>query len=202
MSAEKGFTLVELMVALAITALIGATSYAALEGVFQSRLAFAEKAEQLAQLQRFFTVIGRDIRMASGVENRGSDGEYEDTLGVTPEAETFFTLNRRGWHNPLLAPRSEMQRVYYRFDGDVVTRGHWESFDRIDDTLFRERPLLEGVREISLRALPAEEASDLDGEWLPQWPRSGEGLPAALELHIELEALGQFRRIYELLPQG
>jgi general secretion pathway protein J len=202
--AQSGFTLIELLLALAMTALIGASSYAALEGVGRSRQAFEEKAAELAQLQRFLTVIGSDIRQASGVQNRAANGELESALAVNDGAETLLLLNRRGWHNPLAIPRSEMQRVYYRFDGEQVFRGYWEAFDRADDGAFRERPLLADVVHIGVRALPAQQTTDIERQWLPQWP-GGEpsaALPAALEITIELKTLGELKRVYELLPQS
>ena len=45
-------------------------------------------------------------------------------------ADAALVLNRRGWHNPLRTPRSELQRVYYRFDGDSVVRGYWQALDK------------------------------------------------------------------------
>ncbi len=202
--AQRGFTLIELLLALAMTALIGASSYAALEGVGRSRQAFEEKAAELAQLQRFLTVIGSDIRQASGVQNRAANGELESALAVNDGAETLLLLNRRGWHNPLALPRSEMQRVYYRFDGEQVFRGYWEAFDRADDGAFRERPLLADVVHIGVRALPAQQTTDIERQWLPQWPagETSAALPAALEITIELKTLGELKRVYELLPRN
>jgi general secretion pathway protein J len=202
MSTQRGFTLIELMLTLIMTALIAVAGYGALSGVMQTRQIYEEKAAELAQLQRFLTVISRDIRLASDMLNRGADGDFEDVLIVTKDVETLLVFNRRGWHNPLMAPRSELQRVYYRFDGETVVRGHWEAFDRVDDTPFRERVLLEGVRAIGFQALPDEEASNLDRAWVEEWPIGSAGLPAAIELTLELESLGEFKRIYELQPQG
>jgi general secretion pathway protein J len=202
--AQRGFTLVELLLALAMTALIGASAYAALEGVSRSRQAFAEKAAQLAQLQRFLSVMSSDIRQASGVQNRAANGELESVLVVNEASDTVLLLNRRGWHNPLAIKRSEMQRVYYRFDGQQVYRGYWEAFDRVDDAQTRERPMLDNVVRIGVRALPASNVTDIERQWLPVWPE-GEGstsLPAALEITLELKTMGELKRIYELLPQS
>jgi general secretion pathway protein J len=201
---QQGFTLVELLLALAMTALIGASAYAALEGVGRSRIAFEEKSEKLAELQRFLTIFGNDVRQVSGMQNRSAEGDLEEPLVVDEGEETLLILNRRGWHNPLASPRSEMQRVYYRYDGEQLYRGYWVAFDRIDDTLIRERPILKDLAQISLRVLPAEQTGDIDRQWTPRWPQGEEGapvLPAALELTIELGSMGELRRVYELLPQ-
>ncbi len=200
---QRGFTLIELLLALAMTALIGASAYAALEGVGRSRQAFEEKAAELAQVQRFLTLFSIDIRQLSGVQNRAANGELENVLVVNDGAETLMILNRRGWHNPLAMPRSEMQRVFYRYDGEQVYRGYWETFDRVNDELFRERLILSGVKRIGVRALPRVEGADIDRQWLPSWPEgeSRDTLPAAIELTVELESMGELKRIYELLPQ-
>jgi general secretion pathway protein J len=196
--------LIELLLALAMTALIGASAYAALEGVVRSRQAFEEKAAELAQVQRFLTLFSIDIRQISGVQNRAPNGELENVLVVNDGVETLLILNRRGWHNPLALQRSEMQRVFYRYDGEQVYRGFWETFDRVDDELLREKPVLAGVKRIGVRALPKAEGSDIDRQWLPNWPEgeSRDILPVALELTVELETMGELKRIYELLPQN
>lgn len=203
-SRQRGFTLVELLLALAMTAMIGASAYAALEGVGRSRLVFEEKAAQLAQLQRFLSLIGSDVLQASGMQNRSAEGDLEDALTLSDGEETFLMLNRRGWHNPLMSPRSNMQRVFYRYDGESVYRGYWHTFDRVDDTALQERLVLEDVKHLSVRVLPAQESSNLDRDWVPQWPEDEAGivLPAALEVTLELGTLGELKRVYELLPQG
>lgn len=201
---QRGFTLIELLLSLAMTALIGASAYAALEGVGQSRVAFEEKSAELAQLQRFLTMLGSDVRQASGMQNRDADGGMEAPLIVSDGEETVLLLNRRGWHNPLSSPRSEMQRVYYRYDGEQLYRGYWLAFDRVEDGAFRERPILDGVKSLSVRALPAQQTANIDRQWTPLWPQgdtAAASLPAALEVTIELESLGELTRIYELLPQ-
>jgi type II secretion system protein J len=187
-----------------MTAMIGASAYAALEGVTRSRQAFDQKAAQLAQLQRFLTVIGSDLHQLSGVQNRAANGDLETALAVNDGSETVLVFNRRGWHNPLALARSEMQRVYYRFDGEQLFRGYWEAFDRVDDAAFRERLILADIKQVTVRALPAQPATDIDRQWLPQWPEGDASveLPAALELTIELKGLGELKRVYELLPQS
>lgn len=201
---QRGFTLIELLLALAMTALIGASAYAALEGVSRSRLAFEEKAAELAQVQRFLMVLSTDIRQISGVQNRAAGGELESVLVVNDGVETVLILNRLGWHNPLASPRSEMQRVFYRYDGEQVYRGYWETFDRVDDAFLREKPILGGVKRIGIRALPKTESTDIERQWLPSWPEgdSRDTLPAALEITVELEKMGELKRVYELLPQN
>ena len=188
--------------ALAMTALIGATSFAALDGLTRSRAAYEERVAQLGQLQRFFTLIGRDVRQASGVLNRGADGDLEPNLLVNDGSDMVLVLNRRGWHNPLGAVRSELQRVYYRFDGQTLFRGYWEAFDRVDGSDSRERPLMDEVKELRVRALPAEPSSNLERNWQVNWPAGDEldQLPAALEITLETTTMGTFTRIYELLP--
>ena len=202
-SAEGGFTLLELLLALAITALIGAASYAALDGVNRSRLAFDAKAQQLGSLQRFFNVFGTDVRQAAGFASRGVDGEREAAFAVSDGADAALVLNRRGWHNPLRTPRSELQRVYYRFDGDSVVRGYWQALDRVASTPSRERVLLTGVKSMRVRVLPAAQLASIERGWVERWPPANEDeqRPAAVEIALELDNLGGITRIYELLPQ-
>lgn len=199
----RGFTLLELLLALAITAMIGAASYAALDAVNRSRRAYDAKVEQLGNLQRFFTLFGMDVRQLTGLSSRGVDGEREASLLLSEDADPMLVLNRRGWHNPLRVPRSELQRVYYRFDGESLVRGYWQSLDRVAATPLRERVLLDSVKSVRMRVLPAAQMANVERSWVERWPAGDEleQLPAAIEITLELDSLGSMTRIYELLPQ-
>ena len=76
----SGFTFIELLLALLITALIATSAYSALSGFLQAREVHQQKADELARLQRFFSLLSRDIRQAAPLVNRGVDGELEDAL--------------------------------------------------------------------------------------------------------------------------
>ena len=60
-----GFTLIELVVALAIFALLSVMAYSGLRLVLDARERTAQQAERLATLQLAFTVIGRDLEQPS-----------------------------------------------------------------------------------------------------------------------------------------
>lgn len=199
---QAGFTLVELVLALAITALIGAAAYASLAAASQSRQAYSERAAQLASVQRFFTVIGNDLRQAAAIENLDQSSERQAAFLLESGSANPLTFNRRGWHNPLASQRSELQRVFYRIEGDDLMRGYWLGFDRVDDNLLREQLLLPAIEEFSLRVLPPAASDRLDRAWLDSWPlddlTQGRALPAAVEVRVVIKNLGELSRIYEL----
>ena len=76
----RGFTFIELLLALFITALIATSAYSALSGFLQAREVHQQKAAELASLQRFFSVLSRDIRQAAPIANRDADGDVEGAL--------------------------------------------------------------------------------------------------------------------------
>ena len=71
----KGFTLLEVLIAVSITAMIGVASTQLLSNVIDSKQASEVRSEQLVSLQRFNMVVSRDIEQ---LINRSIRDEYGD----------------------------------------------------------------------------------------------------------------------------
>ena len=62
---QHGFTLIELMIALAIFAVLSAMTYGGLRAVLNARNQSDQQAERLATLQTALVIMGRDIEQAT-----------------------------------------------------------------------------------------------------------------------------------------
>lgn len=108
--ATQGFTLLELIVALTIFALIGIGAQVMLHTTIKAREAGKEHSVQLAQLQAALMVISRDvIQMNMATVSTGTEGY----------AVSFV---RRGRSNPLHVARSDMLKVAYGVEGKTLKR--------------------------------------------------------------------------------
>lgn len=213
-SGGAGFTLVEVLIALAITAFVSAIAYTsistALTGVERSR----ETAERTYQVNRAWMIISRDLHHFVARPVRDEFGELEPALLGGPAARFPLSFTRSGWHNPNDYPRSNLQRVSYRVEDGALWRDSYPVLDRAPDTRAREVRLLEGVEYLELGFLGTlgevqtvgDTVSLETRDWRDSWvadtsaPDIALEPPAALELRLQLEDWGEMRRLYALPP--
>ena len=209
-----GFTLVEVLVALAITAFVSAIAYSglstAITGVEQTRAV----ADRTYEVNRAWMIISRDLRQFIPRPVRDEFGESEPALQGGPAARFPLSLTRTGWHNPNALPRSNLQRVNYRLEDGALWRETYPVLDRAGDTVAQEVRLLEGVEYMTITFLGdlsgaggTEDSVSLDTrDWLENWvvdtstPGASLAPPAAVEIRLQLEDWGEMRRLYALPP--
>jgi len=118
-SPAHGFTLLEVLVAITIFALIGIASYRVLSSVMQANERLAGRAEQMRSFNRAFWVVQQDAEQLMPRNVRNADGALALTpnyLVVNNESDMPLIFTRGGRANPLGLQRSSMQRVAYRID--------------------------------------------------------------------------------------
>ncbi len=198
---QRGFTLLELLVALAIFALLAVMAYGGLSKVLRTEDILDEQLDRLGEVQRTFTFMERDLLQ---IIPRDIRDEYGDTqrflVGRDPlqsNGEPLLVLTRSGYANPLGVARSELQRIDWRLEDDVLYRETWPVLDRAQDTRPRSLPLCTAVKGFRLRFL------DDKKKWHRQWPPEGQqakGLqaPLAVEVTLELADWGELRRLVPL----
>ena len=199
-----GFTLLELLVALAIFGLLSVMSYSGLRSVMDQHARTDEAADRLGELQKIYLVMQRDLEQ---IVPRAIRGEYGDEQPALAGNEVL-QFTRGGWSNPLQRPRSSLQRVGYAFEDEQLMRYSWQVLDRAQDSLPRKLPLSEAISNMTVRYLSAT------GEWLSSWPEEDVGgtqvnannpgvspqsdLPRALELTLEHDHYGELVWLFQL----
>lgn len=198
---KQGFTLLELLVALAIFAVIAVMAYSGLDTVLTARLQTDQHAAQLAQLQMAFTSLGRDIEQHIRRPIRDQYGDTQPTLQGTISQMEF---TRAGWRNPAQQKRSSLQRVAYLMEDKTLWRSYWWVLDRAQDARPIRMDLLNEVNEIKLRYL------DDNLRWHEQWPRldllntipdENANLPQtlkAIEVTLTVEGWGRITRLFRV----
>lgn len=193
-----GFTLLEVLVAVAVFAIVGMGAYGGLQAVMAQRVIARENADRFRELQFAVQQVTRDLAQLNPRPVREPLGDgYRSALYSDPRAEVLLEFTRGGWTNPLGQPRAAVQRVAYELEEDRLVRRHWFVPDQTLGEDPVERELLTGVREVRLRFYGP-------GGWLEQWPSQAGGDPAnrplAVEVVLELEDWGEIRRLVEV-PQ-
>ena len=183
---QKGFTLLEVMIAISITALIGIASANLLTNIIESKKVTDERSEQLITLQRFNQFVSRDVEQ---IINRSIRDEYGDEQAaiIIDDSDYLAQWSRLGWRNNPINddPRSEIQRVAFQtfdindeeceaaklrleswgeFDpqGLCLVRYFWSVLDRSSDSEAKTQIILDLIDEIEIELLATTLVSDND----------------------------------------
>jgi general secretion pathway protein J len=199
---RNGFTLIEVLVALAVFGVLSVMAYMALGQTLSNADLLGERMQRLEAIQRTIRYLDSDLMQASPRPVRGLLGEgYEPAIRSSFGSEYALEVTHGGWTNPAGLPRGTLQRSAYRIEDGELIRYHWRVLDRTVNNEPLATVLLDGVESIVFRYLTS------DGEGSEQWPPdnvAGPGgfrlRPRGVEILLTLTDEGEIRRLIEVAP--
>ncbi len=218
---SRGFTLIELVVALFISAIMFVLGYRALSQAISSRRELEEQAAKLQALQRAMRIMEQDFELLEPrpVRNTIGDGWLGSLVGtdtgatgslktqlsasaLSGSSPPIVTFTRIGWTNPVGVQRSELQRVFYSIENGSLVRSYYPVLDATEAVLPVKRTLIEHVKSFSVRYM------DAGYNWQAAWPEQTLGgtspltqlrtRPIAVEINLEIEGWGILKRRIEV----
>ena len=208
---EHGFTLVEVLVAMAITALVAVISYSALSAALSATETLRVSTERAREIGQVMAMLSRDVRQTVNRPVIDEFGQQVPAVTGGELARDMLSLTRAGWHNSTGAPRSTLQRVDWWIDEDTLWRGYFPVLDRTVGTERVETATLQGVERFEVRFLPTLGMLEVNRDdvidrrnWEDNWvadlsqPNQTLSTPAAIEVTVEISGLGEIRRVYVL----
>ena len=193
-SASSGFTLLELIVAVAVFAVVATLAYSGVDLMLRSRASLEGEADRQRAVELAVLGLERDLRQALARPVRGPYGEEQPALAGSASAAEWTVLD-------LTSSRDGVHPVAGRVRYTVVDGALWRARDPVLDRSPREsarsRRVLEDVQRMSWRYVASAR------QRLDQWPpRTGitapERLPRAVEVTLILEDRGEISRLIEL----
>ena len=209
-----GFTLVEVLIALGITAFVSVIAYTSLSAVLSGVERLRDNTDRSYAINRAFMILSRDLRQFVDRPVRDEFGEREPGLTGGLLARFPLSFTRTGWHNPNGYPRSNLQRVNYRLEDDALWRDSYTVLDRAANTEPSSVLLLEGVEEMQLRFMAGLDQLQVSNrglnidtsDWIENWvadtsaPNATLAPPTAVEIMLQLDDWEEIRRLYALPP--
>lgn len=196
---SQGFTLLELLVAIAIFAIMAALGGISLEAVVTQQAIANENYRQLKSLQRSVQILCDDLYQLQPRGVRDVLGQhYELPLIADGRGMYLLRLSRAGWRNPAGFSRGTLQRVQYRLNDGALIREYWPVLDPVLAMEPIEEVLLENVALVKFEFLDIENAQP---EWEPVWPPlriDASDWPKAVRFAIEIDGFGRIERLIEV----
>lgn len=194
----RGFTLIEVLVALGIFGIMSVLSYQALGQSLSNAALLTDRMERLQSIQRSMNMLGRDLmqvvpRPVRDILGDGQIPAIRTTLGT----EFALEITRGGWPNPAGLPRGTLQRVAWRIEDGELLRYHWTV---LDPTLANDPVITQMLDDVDSLLFRYRTHG---GEWTEQWPPSGsQGAarlrPQIVEVVLTLPDEGEIRRFFEV----
>ncbi len=196
---QRGFTLIEVLIAMALFATLSALAYTGLQSVINSKDDTEFELQRLKQIQLSVMHLTKDLSQLSQRDATDALGGRLYRLS-TQESDYTVSFTRNGWRNFAQQNRSTLQRVAYHLEENQLIRTYWMHIDRADEEIKVERAILDNVTDLTFRFL------DPDNQWQDDWPDASTlssgtsvSLPLAVEIRLTLGDWGEITRLVRVL---
>ncbi len=210
MNKRAGFSLIELLLAMMITAIVGLMAFSGLDAAMSANERNQVQSDRMREINLAMVLLSRDLRQTRPRSIR-TDSDEHRTAFYGGDGEILFALTRSGWENPAGRARSNLQRVLYRIDDGKLQRELWTALDYSGESRPRLVTLLQGVRDVQVNFLKpiisedSFEDREIGSQWESSWQLGLEDSPdsyrpPAVEIVLELEDWGRIRRLFQIAP--
>ena len=174
MKGERGFTLVEMLVALSIFAVIAAMGVSLLRSSVDTQDAVQARLQGMSGINRVRAVMANDLAQAVQRSTRGQAGE---PVPAFVGSSNGFAFVHAGAGSQDGSPRPSVERVGY-----ALTGGEWR---RATQPMLDGTALSDGDRLIGDVTAAAVRYRDGQGNWSESWSSDpGDRLPRAVEVRL------------------
>ena len=197
---SQGFTLIEVLVAMAIFGVLTILAYMSLGQTFTSADMLSARMDRLQSIQRTMRYLSNDLAAASPRPVRSELGDtYLPAVMVSAANDFALAVTHGGWSNPAGLPRSTQQRSVYLLEENKLYRIYYNVLDSTYANNAISTEILDGVESLEFRLI--QDNGEVTNQWPPQGAQGPAGdrlRPRAVEIVLTLEGEGEIRRIIEV----
>lgn len=191
-----GFTLLEVLIAVSVFAVLSALAYAGLLHMLEGRDRIEAEREQWRQLALAFVQLEDDLAQARPRPIRDTGGAVlpafrGQPVDPRPLGDPSLEFTRGGAYVSADGRQSDLLRIGYRLKDGVLYRLVWPVLDRPPVSEPREIALLANVDNLTLRFHTPNDA------WSERWPpmENNTAVPDAIELAFDIAGVGRLTRV-------
>ncbi|GLR08063.1 type II secretion system protein GspJ [Mixta theicola] len=193
---QRGFTLLEILIALALTAGLSLMCWQVMHGVLLNSATIKQQSTRFTQLQFAVTLLERDFSQAMvSATQRNQLTESEAAARQALLAETQAHFLRHNWLNPgALLPRTELEEVAYRLKQGRLERLSWRYPQQGEDMPPAITTLLTDTESFHISYYR-------DGKVTDRWNMFS-ALPDSVKITLRLTGVGEIHRRIIVKPTG
>ncbi len=192
----RGFTLLEILVALTVFAILATITSSAMYHAFNTRAHVTKQADRLNQLHITMALLQRDTQQIIG-------GVGSRRLPVFIGRAHYLEFTRGGNVNPdALEPQSSLMRVAFLCEHNQLIRRYWSTPNTPHRYQYQDKVLLDHVNQCQFAYLAKNR------ELLPQWQKKtlppamkNESLPTAIQFTVNLKDWGNMSLLF-VVPEA
>lgn len=200
MKKTAGFTLIEILIALTVFAILAAITSSTLYNSFHTRERVNEQSKHLNNLQLAVSLFQQDVSQTVSRAIRGNDMRlYPIFVGRSD----YIEFTRDGNVNPgSLEQCSTLKRIAYLCQGNQLLRRTWDTLDAMDRGKNENKVLLENLTDCHFGFL--NQNLQVFSEWRADavnQDQNKESLPKAVQINIKLHHQGELNLLF-IIPEA
>ncbi len=200
MKINKGFTLIEILIALMVFAILATITSSALYYAFNARAKVTLQAERLNELQLAISIIQQDTNQTVERAIRGNEMRLFPVFVGQPK---YLELTRDGNINPRsLEKRSSLKRIALVCTKDTLYRRTWDSLDPKDRNVYEDKLLVNNLSACDFKYL--NQSLQVLTEWREQAVTQNqrkESFPKAIQVNLILNDWGEMNLLF-IIPEA
>jgi len=187
-SQSQGFTLIEMVVAASVFAVISIASYATISSVLDAREAIEEKRLLMTSLQRTHALLKNDFRYALNRSVRDEFGDIVPPLLISQSSQLMQLTTLY----PGADQTGKLKRVIWELKDSALWRNEYAVLDRAPDTQKVQRKVTSEVEQVIIYHFVLEDETI---QRKTNWDNV-DSLPLAIEVELELKNKQVYRWLF------
>lgn len=200
MNQLKAYTLIEILIALSVFAILATITSVAMYQAFNTRDQINQQANRLNQLQIALTLIEKDTQQ---IVDRSILGDEMRTFPALIGQNRYLEFTRGGIVNPhAQEQRSTLQRVAWICQNKKLIRRSWERLDSTNRKAYHDKVVLVGLEQCQFAYL--SHSRQILKEWREnavQQNQNPEPIPIAVQLTLMTPHEGEMSLLF-VLPES